>query len=354
MRTFPDAFRFALSAGISALAGRRVLYCLWELTYRCTARCAICVYWQSPSRPEQELRLPEIRRGLDKLYHHGCRAVNFTGGEPTVRRDLEAIVAHASGRGMWTSAVTNGSLLTRDRVRALKVAGLDNLLVSLDSLDPAVHDRQRGIEGSHGKVLQSVEWLREEFLQGHRSGGTMCVVSRLNLREIERIVEFARDRGVYVVLQPYHENKTGNPDFNAAVTDSLVKELVRLRKSSRNLLSSESYLQGFRSFGDRMAHPPCSAGRKYFSVDPYGYVHPCVDMPAAGHLLRDDLAVVRSPEAMAQVARCRGCWYAFRGESDTALSIKGCYEKLRLGLSVLTHNRALRRRGLRREWREAG
>jgi pyrroloquinoline quinone biosynthesis protein E len=354
MRTFPDAFRFALSAGISALAGKRVLYCLWELTYRCTARCAICDYWKEPSRPDQELQLPEIRRGLDRLYHHGCRAVNFTGGEPTVRRDLEAIVAHASGRGMWTSAVTNGSLLTRDRVGALKLAGLDNLLVSLDSLDPAAHDRQRGIEGSHDKVLQSVEWLSEEFLHGHRSGGIMCVLSSLNLTEIERIVEFAGSRGVYVVLQPYHENKTGNPDFTAAVTDSLVTGLVRLRRTRRNVLSSESYLQGFRSFGDRVAHLPCAAGRKYFSVDPYGYVHPCVDMPAAGHLLHDDLAVVRSPAAMTHVARCRGCWYAFRGESDTAMSVKGCYEKLCLGLSVLAHNQMRRSRGRRRKRREAG
>ena len=46
MRTSSDIIKFCVSAGISALVGKRVLNCLWELTYRCTAKCAICGYWQ--------------------------------------------------------------------------------------------------------------------------------------------------------------------------------------------------------------------------------------------------------------------------------------------------------------------
>jgi len=343
MRTLPDVLQFALSAAASALAGKRVLYCLWELTYRCNAKCSICPYWRNPSDPKRELQLADIKAGLDKLYANGCRAVNFSGGEPTIRRDLEDIVGHASDLRMWTSMVTNGSLLTRERLRGLRRAGLDNLLISLDSLKPQVHDRHRGIMGLHARVLRAASWLGEDFLKGHRMGGIMCVLSSLNLDEIDKVVRFADDMGVYVVIQPYHDKKTGNASFNAPVDDRLVEELISLRNERHNLLCSDGYLRGLVGFAGGTDGRPCNAGRRYFSIDPYGFMHPCVDMPSAGHLLKDDLEVVASSEAMQGVRDCAGCWYAFRGESDASLSLRGCQDKLRLGLAVLAHNRKRRR-----------
>jgi pyrroloquinoline quinone biosynthesis protein E len=120
MRTLPDALRLGLSATVSASVRRRFLSCLWELTYRCNARCAICSYWRNPSEPMQELGLDEIDQALVRLHHGGCRMINFTGGEPTLRSDLEGIVRRASQMGFWTSIVTNGSTLTRDRIGELK------------------------------------------------------------------------------------------------------------------------------------------------------------------------------------------------------------------------------------------
>lgn len=342
MRTLPDVVRFALAAAGSALAGRRVLYCLWELTYRCNAKCSICPYWRNPSDPDRELQLPDIEAGLDKLHANGCRAVNFSGGEPTMRKDLEDIVGHASDLRMWTSMVTNGSLLTRERLRGLRHAGLDNLLISLDSLTPQVHDDHRGIQGLHARVLQLASWLGEDFLKGHRMGGIMCVLTSLNLQEIDEIVRFADEMGVYVVIQPYHEKKTGNPNFNAPIDASLVEDLISLRNDRHSLLCSDGYLEGLVDFAEGKNGRRCNAGRKYFSIDPYGFMHPCVDMPRAGHLLRDELDVVASSQAMQAVQDCAGCWYAFRGESDASLSLRGCRDKLRLGLGVLARNRKRR------------
>lgn len=338
MRTYPDAVRFSVSAAVSVLTGERSLNCLWELTYRCNARCTICNYWKNPSTPADEMTLPQIREGIDRAYSYGTRLINFTGGEPTLRPDLEDIVASASGRGMWTSMVTNGSRLTRERVRALKSAGLDNLLISFDSLSPGVHDGHRGIPGLHARVVGALDWLREDFLTGHRSGGLMCVITRHNVSALEDIVRFADSRGVYVLLQPYHANKTGDPGLGSSPDDESVRRIAALKDRFTNMLNSRSYLAELaRFYGGRPA-APCHAGFKYFSVDPYGYMHPCVDMPAAGHILHDDIAVVRSRHAQAMVHDCRGCWYCFRGEADTSLSLAGCLEKAELGLAVMRRN----------------
>jgi organic radical activating enzyme len=77
----------------------------------------------NPSESKDALQLPEIREGLRRIYAYGCRLINFTGGEPTLRSDLEEIIAYASAMRIWTSVVTNGSTLTRERIGRLKEAG---------------------------------------------------------------------------------------------------------------------------------------------------------------------------------------------------------------------------------------
>ncbi len=342
MRTFPDAIQFCLSATISALAGRRYLSCLWELTYRCTARCRMCGYWKRPSSPQEELDLVQIKLGIDRIHEYGCRLVNFTGGEPTLRPDLEEVIAHGSQRRIWTSVVTNGSLLTRGRVRELRRSGLDNLLVSLDSVSSEDHDAQRQMPGSFAQVQECVNWIREEFLQGHRTGGIMCVISRRNCIQLADLVRLARDRGVFVLFQPYHVNKTGDAEPIPEIGDAQIAQLLDSGRGRESLLNSRSYLEGMKGFGEHSPRPRCHAGQKYFSIDPSGYLHPCVDLPAVGHILQSDIAIVRSNRAQESVSGCPGCWYCFRGEADTSLSVAGCLEKARLGLSVLRHNASLR------------
>ena len=346
MRTLPDLVTFGVSAALSALVSKRALSCLWELTYRCTAKCAICSYWRNPSDPESELPLPRIREGLDKIHSYGCRAVNFTGGEPTLRRDLAEIVRSASELGMWTSLVTNGSLLTQQRVRELRDAGLDVLLVSLDSIHPEVHDRQRGVAGLHWKVAECARWISSDFLSGHRAGGIMTVLTNLNIEYVERMVERADEFGVQILIQPYHENKTGNTKFNPTISNTLGDALVHMKRNRRNVLNSDRYLKALPQFYERANRRPCYAGRKYFSIDPYGELHPCVDTTSVGRLLTDDISVVQSRKALESVASCQGCWYSFRGEADVSMSLAGCLDKLKLGVGVMTHN--YRRRRLRR------
>jgi MoaA/NifB/PqqE/SkfB family radical SAM enzyme len=350
MRTHTDWLKFCVSAGAAALGERRFLNCVWELTYRCNARCTICSYWKDPSDRAAEMTLSDIETGLRKVSAYGCRLVNFTGGEPTLRPDLESIVEAASRLGMWTSMVTNGSLLTRDRLHDLKDAGLDSLMVSLDSPDPRVHDRQRGLSGAHAKVLQCLEWLAEDFLSGHRTGGFMTVISAHNIADLPALVKLADRLGVYILVQPYHSNKTGNASLAPHLSSHAVRALLAMKRHSRVILNSEAYLRGFGSFGKpeeeetgRMStRPACQAGHKYFSVDPYGYLHPCVDLPAAGHLLRDPIAAIASEQARNAIDSCAGCWYCFRGEADSTLSPGGCAEKAALGMTILCRNTVLR------------
>ncbi len=264
---------------------------------------------------------------MDRVYESGCRIVNFSGGEPTLRDDLEEIISHASSRGFWTSLVTNGSTLSSGKMDRLKKAGLDNLFVSLDFTDGERHDKLRGIDGLYDRVINALIHLSRRFITGHRTAGILCVISRLNSNILEELVKLAEELGVYITFQLYHDRKTKNGEFNIDAVSSIVSTLVNLRKSHRNLISSGQYLAGMLDYRESRL-PVCQAGRKYFSIDPYGYLHTCVDLPPVGHILDDDISVIQTSQALKQVKACSGCWYCFRGEADVSLSISGCMKRI--------------------------
>ena len=326
MRTFPDFPLFVASSFLSVISKNKAVNCIWELTYRCNAKCGFCSYWRDPTEPDEELNLAEVKEGLDNIYKSGCRLINFSGGEPTLREDLEDIIFYAAKKKIWTSVVTNGSLLNRKRIKEFKKAGLDNLFISLDFFEMKAQDSYRQIDGLYDNIINSVECLGTDFIGGHRTAGIMCVISNINLDSVEKLTELAKKKGVFITFQLYHPQKIEDGKFKIKDVRKISSALLKLKKENRNVVSSKSYLSGMSNFYSN--HHPCFAGRKYFSIDPLGFLHPCIDLPRVGHILKDPVSVTRSKKALKYVEKCEGCWYCFRGEADHALSIRGSFEKI--------------------------
>src|SRR5579859_8141012 len=129
-----------------------------SLTDRCNFRCPYCM----PERPEfmdraDRLTRPELRRLLRLFVTElGINRLRLTGGEPLLRRDLEDVIADcAELRPLGLeriSLTTNAALLAR-RAAELKAAGLDDLNISLDALDPKTFAKLSGGR-SVGPVLE--------------------------------------------------------------------------------------------------------------------------------------------------------------------------------------------------------
>ena len=66
-------------------------------------------------------------RVLDEAVKLGVLQVHFSGGEPTVRKDLERLVRGCSESGLYTNLITSGVLLDETRIAALVEAGLEHL-----------------------------------------------------------------------------------------------------------------------------------------------------------------------------------------------------------------------------------
>jgi uncharacterized radical SAM superfamily Fe-S cluster-containing enzyme len=110
------------------------------LTYRCNNDCAHC--YNARPRDFQELDTRQWKAIIDRAWEIGIPHIVFTGGEPTLRRDLPELVAYAERKGQITGLNTNGRRVSDpDYVQKLVQAGLDHVQITLESHDAAIHDQ---------------------------------------------------------------------------------------------------------------------------------------------------------------------------------------------------------------------
>jgi cyclic pyranopterin phosphate synthase len=139
-----------------------------SVTDRCNFRCSYCmpkeVFDKSHAfLPHSALlSFEEITRTARAFVAHGVRKLRLTGGEPLLRKNLEALIEMLAvlrtpeGQPLDITLTTNGSLLAR-KARALKDAGLQRVTVSLDALDDAIFRRMNDVEFPVADVLHGIE-----------------------------------------------------------------------------------------------------------------------------------------------------------------------------------------------------
>ncbi|MDD9808167.1 MAG: GTP 3',8-cyclase MoaA [Gammaproteobacteria bacterium] len=138
-----------------------------SVTDRCNFRCTYCMPkevfnadYRFMARAEL-LSFEEIARVVSLFAGLGVRKVRLTGGEPLIRHHLEVLIDKIAALGVADiSLTTNGALLTADKARALKDAGLRRLTVSLDALDNEVFSRLNGVAFPVDRVLRGIDNAR--------------------------------------------------------------------------------------------------------------------------------------------------------------------------------------------------
>ena len=100
---------------------------------RCNLACTYCNEFDDFSKP---VPLDEMFRRVDHLNQLGCAIITQSGGEPLLHPELDRIIARVRRGGALAGMITNGYLLTADRIRQLNRAGLDHLQISIDNAVP--------------------------------------------------------------------------------------------------------------------------------------------------------------------------------------------------------------------------
>ncbi len=164
----------------------RPLSLLCELTYRCNLQCPYCYNPVRLRDYADELSTPQWESVLAQAADAGVVQVHFSGGEPTLRRDLPELVSAASRQELYTNLITQGTFLDDLLLDRLLAAGLDHVQISIQAPEAEVADRIAGTV-VHEKKLEVLERVRRRDVALTLN----CVLHRFNHDALEKVIALA-------------------------------------------------------------------------------------------------------------------------------------------------------------------
>jgi MoaA/NifB/PqqE/SkfB family radical SAM enzyme len=228
---------------------------------RCNLSCTYCNEYDDRSKP---VPLETVGHRLDLLAGLGTTIVTVSGGEPLLHPDLDAIIAHIRRNHAIAGMITNGYLLTAERIQRLNQAGLDHLQISIDNVTPD------DVSKKSLKVLDKKLQLLAEHADFHVNinsvvgGGIRTPQDALTIGKRAVALGFTSTVGII------HDG-TGQ-------LQPLSPEEREVYGAMRSLGKS-SYAQ-INQFQDNIAHGRenqwrCRAGARYLYICEDGLVHYC-------------------------------------------------------------------------------
>lgn len=283
------------------------LLIVWNITKQCNLKCLHCYANAGPYKHKDELTLEEKLNAVDQFDDAGVTMLSFSGGEPLISPDFWKVAEYASGKGMYTSIATNGTLLTKENVEKLKSIGIKYVEVSLDAPEPKTHDMFRGVEGAWERT---VEGIKNVVQSGAFDTAIATTATKYNIDEIPQMIDIAIKLGVkkFIVfnfvptgrgkdiiaqdLSPKERNDLLNylydrwqekkiDIFSTSPTYSQIGIERVLSGSGKTYSPTHFASADYGESGVGLAEfiGGCGAGRLYASLEDNGDVGPCVFLP---------------------------------------------------------------------------
>ena len=248
---------------------------LAELTHRCPLQCPYCSNPLELTRRSDELSTEEWSDVFRQAADLGVLQVHLSGGEPTARKDLPALVAAAHDCGLYTNLITAGVLLTREALFDLAGGGLDHVQLSVQDSEPANAERIGHLSGGHARKLAFARWVREAGLPLTVN----AVVHRQNLDHLEDLIALAHRLDAHR-LEIAHVQYYGWALENRAAlmpTRDQVERAGVVARKARETLRGKMVIDYV--VPDYHARRPKRCmdgwGNQFFAVTPRGRVLPC-------------------------------------------------------------------------------
>jgi pyrroloquinoline quinone biosynthesis protein E len=316
--------------GITVLEGRPTssvrrhgipLAVLAEMTHRCPLSCPYCSNPVELDRSNTELTTAEWKRVMDELAAMGVLQFHFSGGEPTVRKDLVELVAHATSVGLYTNLITSAVLLNRAKLQALADAGLNHVQISIQGAEEGLANRVAGLKNSHSKKLEVASLVREVGLPLTIN----AVMHRQNLSQLRDIIDLTVSLGASR-LEVANVQYYGWALKNRA---SLMPTVAQLEETTRIVEEARIRLKGVLVIDyvipDYYALRPkkCMGGwgRQFFNISPQGKILPC---HAAESITGLNFESVRGNRSIAQIWENSDAFEKYRGTGWMPEPCKSC------------------------------
>jgi MoaA/NifB/PqqE/SkfB family radical SAM enzyme len=287
-------------------------YLCLKISERCNAQCRHCDVWKLGIQ-SQEMTTAQLQKLLLQLKKWlGPFSLHITGGEPLLREDLIDILAYSNQHQIFVELLTNGWLLVETKAEQIVNAGVNQVTISLDGINPVTHDMMRGKSGFYTHVNNAIDFLMKYQEKYHSSILLVIktVINRNNLDELVPIVDWVKKKGITgVIYQPIEQNygEPINPDWYKSsklwVSDlaKLIKIMETLyelkingapilnKSSDFNLIKEyfkhpERLMKQVQQHTDRITPQACYNGVSNFVISSNGDVRMCFQMNPIGNV----------------------------------------------------------------------
>lgn len=271
------------------------------VTEKCNLHCPFCSI-EANNRQPSAMSLDKIYEIITEAKKLGLEELHLTGGEPSLRTDLEEIIRYAAHLGLNIRLITNGSILNSGKLQRLYDAGLRSLMISIDGYEE-YHDRVRG-KGVYAKAMKLIQsaLLLEGFTLRVNS-----VAWKDNEHELLKLARDFNHMGIHIYSIFLGSPLGFGADAKANVFEA--REWQRFTNQLQEIVNKDKFQmkvvieKGF-IFGDELLPDEPLEGRgvgcfnlgnhyDYFLIRGNGDVYPCVfysnDAPPIGNVHQEPL-----------------------------------------------------------------
>lgn len=290
-----------------------------ELTYACPLKCVYCFNPVNYQAMRDELSTDQWSQAISEAAQLGIVQLHFTGGEPTVRKDLPTLIRHARSHDLYTNLITGGTLLTEEKVKRLRDCGLDHIQLSLQDTDREGALAIAGVR-AYDKKLEIAKAIKQVGLPLTLN---VCL-HRTNIEHVPELIAQAAELGAQrleLANTAYYGWALVNRSLlmpSRAQLDHLehlVREARAKYRGTMEIISTKvDYYEEFPK--------PCMGGwaNTYMVITPTGLVLPCHAAHTIPGLHWDS---VRDSSVATIWAHSQGL-NAFRGESWMQEPCRSC------------------------------
>jgi len=248
---------------------------LAELTHRCPLRCPYCSNPLELERRNAELTTSEWQRVITEAAAIGVLQIHLSGGEPTRRTDLEAIIKHCRDVGLYSNLITAGVGLEDGRLERCADAGLDHVQLSIQASEPALNDEVSGRRGSFLEKMDAADAVRRlglpltvNFVVHRRTIGCLSDMIDLAVSLGARRLEVAHTQYYGWALR----NRQSLMPARAQV-----EEAVQVVEAARERLKGQLVIDSVIPDYYARYPKPCMGGwaRQSLNITPSGKALPC-------------------------------------------------------------------------------
>ena len=250
---------------------------MFELTYRCNLNCRHCFIVKDGNI--NELSTEEVKNIIDQLVEIGTFFLAFTGGEIFMRDDLFEIAWHAKRKGFLLTFMTNGTLITPEKVEEIRKMKPVKFEFSLYGATAKTHDYITRVKGSFERTVEAIKRLVECGIDVT----IKTVLMNLNVKEREEMEALAEELGAHPRINPgLAPRRDGS--LEPLKYDLSFEEMMEYLPEDYDEVMLSYLSEKSKDISDRFI---CKAGKAGCCISPDGTVYPCVMMPIPVGNLRE-------------------------------------------------------------------